>query len=139
MSQSAKSRPHLSREWHHYAERRYLGARISARARIRGTAGVVRFHARVSATAFLKACLVSEGRVLPEVDSATDLLTACLNFAPTWQRYADFCSALDVESDLIGYPGDVTTLSMARSQLRGCSNLRRAARRHLKITYRKSQ
>ena len=136
MSQSLKSRAHLSREWHRYAERRYFGARLSARARIRGTADVVRLHARVSATAFLKACLVSEGRTLPEVDSAVALLTACLDSAPAWQRYLDFCRALDVAADLIGYPGDVTTLSMARSQLRACGNLRRATRRHLKITYR---
>ena len=95
-----KPKATTSRAWVDYAERRYYFARFMARISIRGTSGIIRFHARVSATAFLKARLTAAKRQLPETDSACALLASCLDLEPRWQRYASFCHDLDEAAEL---------------------------------------
>ena len=94
----------------------------------------MRFQSRVSAMAFLKARLAAARRRVPETDSAIVLFAACLELEPAWRRFESFFRALDEAAELIGYPGDITTISLARTQLAACAKFRRDARRRLGIS-----
>ncbi len=121
----------LTREWVEKAESDLKVAAQVFRRRKDPVPDAVCFHCQQCLEKYLKARLAEAAIPFPKTHDLLVLVNLCATVEPGWQQFAKAMDAITGYAVDFRYPGHSATLREARTALKQCRLLRKAARHSL--------
>jgi HEPN domain-containing protein len=118
----------ITLEWIEKAEGDWASLQREARARKNPNHDAACFHAQQCAEKYLKARLQEANVVFQKTHNLLDLLTLALAVEPGWIALQSDLAVLNNYSVDFRYPGKSATKAQAKSAVKHCRTIRKAAR-----------